>query len=84
MCKYNFFFFRSNNLKLKELPEIWLNKMLSVLSGSIDESCDSLCATRRSAGLPFLILVKIVFLCAFFIKQFFVGCSSNRTHTESK
>lgn len=60
------FFFRSNNLKLKELPEFWLNKMLNILSGNIDETCDTLCATRRSAGLPFLILVR-TFSSIFFI-----------------
>lgn len=50
-------FWRSSNASLKELPETWLKRMLEVLSSK--ETCEGLCPTRRSAGLPFLILVII-------------------------
>lgn len=52
------FRYRSDDRKLSQLPNSWLNRMLNILSGEINETCESLCATRRSAGLPFLILVK--------------------------
>lgn len=58
---------RSQNRKLRALPESWLNRMLNILSGEIDESCESLCATRRSAGVPFLILVMLLQVSVSFV-----------------
>ncbi|CAH0552961.1 unnamed protein product [Brassicogethes aeneus] len=47
-------FWISRNQHLSSLPKLWLKEALH-LSVGIKES-DKLCATRRSAGLPFLIL----------------------------
>lgn len=46
---------RCRSPELHELPRVWLNDlMLDIASG---EKKGTLCATRRSAGLPFMIQV---------------------------
>ncbi|XP_050508206.1 thyroid adenoma-associated protein homolog isoform X1 [Diabrotica virgifera virgifera] len=47
-------FWRSSNQLLNCLPPIWLEDALMLCTGA--KQSDKLCATRRSAGLPFLIL----------------------------
>lgn len=45
-----------NEKQLKELPKIWLVKLLLVISYNAPAN-SALCATRRSAGVPFMIQV---------------------------
>ncbi|KAG5896481.1 hypothetical protein JTB14_005862 [Gonioctena quinquepunctata] len=47
-------FWMSSNSKLNCLPNKWLQDALRLCTG--EKQSDKLCATRRSAGLPFLIL----------------------------
>ncbi|KFM72214.1 Thyroid adenoma-associated protein, partial [Stegodyphus mimosarum] len=44
---------RSNFLKLQELPKVWLGELLLAIRGLKENM--QLCPTRRSAGLPFII-----------------------------
>lgn len=47
---------RSNIAHLNQLPKIWLHQILIAITG-IKEENSKLCATRRSAGVPFMIQV---------------------------
>lgn len=54
---------RCRSPELHELPRAWLNDlMLAIASG---EKKGMLCATRRSAGLPFMIQVLYALTCLF-------------------
>ncbi|KAH0816156.1 hypothetical protein GEV33_006635 [Tenebrio molitor] len=48
-------FFHSKNENLNSLPVKWIEQALDLCTGKVTD--ERLCATRRSAGLPFLILV---------------------------
>ncbi|XP_053978805.1 thyroid adenoma-associated protein [Hylaeus volcanicus] len=45
---------RLNNESLNQLPKMWLHQILNAISGMKEEN-SKLCATRRSAGVPFMI-----------------------------
>lgn len=51
---------RAQESRLHQLPMIWLKDLLNIISGndittSTDIKFDKICATRRSAGVPFMI-----------------------------
>lgn len=53
---------QAHEFKLHQLPMYWLKDLLSIISGSGNEESlitnlkfDKICATRRSAGVPFMI-----------------------------
>lgn len=51
---------RANESQLHQLPMIWLKDLLNIISGNDNSSVSDLkfekiCATRRSAGVPFII-----------------------------
>ncbi|KAJ8917148.1 hypothetical protein NQ315_012640 [Exocentrus adspersus] len=50
-------FWVSKNSNLNCLPKVWLKEALDICTG--EEECDDLSWTRRSAGLPFLILAVL-------------------------
>lgn len=66
------FFWRSKANEVNSLPEVWLDKALSTING---DEFEAFCATRRSAGLPFFVLVYLRFFSlqpkfsAFFRRQ---------------
>lgn len=51
--------YRCDVAVLHELPKIWLNDMILAMKGLKKDV--QLCATRRSAGLPFIIQVIILY-----------------------
>lgn len=53
--------FRSGSTALQQLPAQWLKEVLEEVKCSDPSS--KLCATRRSAGIPFYIQVKLTFCC---------------------
>lgn len=57
--------YRSSNPSLNCLPQKWLQEALDLCTG--EKQSDKLCATRRSAGLPYLILVNNLTLMSAFI-----------------
>ncbi|KAJ6646380.1 Thyroid adenoma-associated protein like [Pseudolycoriella hygida] len=51
---------RANEPRLHQLPMVWLKDLLNIISGNDSSSVthlkfDKICATRRSAGVPFMI-----------------------------
>lgn len=47
---------RSDKVDLNQLPRLWLYQILISITGIKENS--KLCATRRSAGVPFMVQVK--------------------------
>ena len=44
--------------KLKELPRYWLQQIMLAIIGLTTEN-SKLCSTRRSAGVPFMVQVRL-------------------------
>lgn len=55
---YAYVYIRCNNERLHKLPQQWLYNILEEIKSSDPSS--KLCATRRSAGIPFYIQVSLI------------------------
>ena len=51
-------------ISLKQLPKMWLQQLLLAVIGLTPEN-SKLCATRRSAGVPFMVQVIVKFRSTF-------------------
>lgn len=55
---------KCDSIELHDLPNVWLKDLIvAISSGNSDNS--KLCATRRSAGVPFIIQV-LIYICVFY------------------
>lgn len=58
---------RSGSTTLQQLPAQWLKEVLEEVKCSDPSS--KLCATRRSAGIPFYLLVTLIVYCVYKCKS---------------
>lgn len=67
----NCFFFlllRNSRKSLQELPQKWLSELMEAIQ-SDNLTMNKLCATRRSAGVPYLVQVSLAFVLLLVMKH---------------